>query len=262
MRDIGSVFEYFNGASFPDYTGEDASAADQVDGTEWNAIMIDDYIWGWTQNILDKVGMIPDGNAESSSASQIVDALALALSPVGCEMMWNRSDDPASITYGTQTVKARFLILDGSYVLAADYADLVTACGTTNSTENAARHTASAGYYRTSDVGGTTPDVAGAYFWLPDSQGYGVRGITTDTAVDPDATRLMGELQNDAFQGHWHNIVNSTATGSGIGVVIGVTGISDSTKVLAPVTDGVNGTPRTAIETRMKNRAVKFAVRY
>lgn len=76
----------------------------------------------------------------------------------------------------------------------------------------------------------------------------------------------FGDAQADAFQGHWHRINDGSSNyGYGQTNFIGGTshyGISysfaSSPYVKAPYTDGVNGTPRTASETRPVNYAVKI----
>ena len=70
-----------------------------------------------------------------------------------------------------------------------------------------------------------------------------------------------GTLQNDALQGHAHSYYRPTggaSYGGGSGDDIAITPGS-TTEAL--VTDGVNGTPRTANETRMKNLGVKAYMR-
>ncbi len=95
-----------------------------------------------------------------------------------------------------------------------------------------------------------------------------LRGI--DSTGTNDTTRTAGNLQADAFQGHWHNLGNSstgnastargTVTGSGSYKAVldnGSTGIDVNTAI-TPITDGTNGTPRIAPETRPKNVAVLY----
>jgi len=85
-----------------------------------------------------------------------------------------------------------------------------------------------------------------------------------------DANRPFGLEQMDAMQGHFHT---STVTG-GNGVLIGNgAGIYGATannwstsnvgvSVTGPTTDGVNGTPRTATETRPRNYSLMPIIRY
>ena len=96
------------------------------------------------------------------------------------------------------------------------------------------------------------------------ARGRFLRGIDTNAeGVDPDGTRTAGNTQADAFQGHKHAFVfNWVASGGNVDVVNTWTGswakISEPTGT--PVSDGTNGTPRTASETRPKNVAVTYCV--
>ncbi|MDN5069532.1 phage tail protein [Aliarcobacter butzleri] len=70
----------------------------------------------------------------------------------------------------------------------------------------------------------------------------------------PDS-RGVASYQNDAFQGHRHTFAGTIASMYGAGEREAYrTGSSNS--VTSPITDGTNGTPRTANETRPKNIAV------
>lgn len=134
-----------------------------------------------------------------------------------------------------------FLYCDGSAVSRTAYADLFAKIGTT---------------YGVGD-GSTT-------FNLPDFRGYFPRGFDDGRGVDTG--RVFGASQDDSFQGHWHELFGSGQYGSTAGSSINndaSTGVLQSnSRVQDPVTDGVNGTPRVAGETRPKNIAVKFYIRY
>lgn len=76
--------------------------------------------------------------------------------------------------------------------------------------------------------------------------------------------RDAGSYQEDAFQGHFHTSSGYTnSTGGGVVPYAGTggsTGIDNFAET--PTTDGVNGTPRTADETRSKNVAYYVYIRY
>ena len=72
----------------------------------------------------------------------------------------------------------------------------------------------------------------------------------------PDS-RSVGSYQYDAFQGHYHSIFATNTTHFMPGGSAGAytpTGYEGA--VVEPISDGTNGTPRTATETRPKNIAV------
>lgn len=80
---------------------------------------------------------------------------------------------------------------------------------------------------------------------------------------DPSSSRPLGSYQADAFQGHWHDQWYNSSLGrpaqeTGTAKVIGIDNPNDSlaganNSIRDPQSDGVNGEPRTASETRPEN---------
>ena len=130
------------------------------------------------------------------------------------------------------------------------------------------------------------PDPDKAY--LPDLLGRFARGLDTTAAQDrdPGATlpasniddrrlgrdgatevgAVLGSVQEDAFQGHWHaqSPLAMYISGSG-GEVAGSYGgyrRNVSTNVRDPISDGTGITPRTSTETRPANVAVNYLIKY
>lgn len=140
-----------------------------------------------------------------------------------------------------------WLKANGAAVSRVTYADLFTAIGTTFGAGN----------------GSTT-------FNLPDLRGYFIRGWVDDGTVD--SGRSFGSTQTDAFQGHKHTASNNLAYQLGAdGVIDGVSNVvandasyasMQSLMSATPVTDGTNGTPRTATETRPVNVALLACIKY
>lgn len=103
-------------------------------------------------------------------------------------------------------------------------------------------------------------------FNLPDLRGEFIR--VWDAGRGVDTNRGFGAEQLDAFQGHFHGAFTSGgntglassggsftfATGGNAATAVGVT-------VTSPTSDGTNGTPRTAAETRPRNQTVSAFIR-
>ena len=143
------------------------------------------------------------------------------------------------------TVPAGFLELDGSAQSIAMYPDLAAYLGTT--------------YSKGAEAAGE--------FRLPDTRGEFLRGWDHGRGID--AGRALGSAQQDAMQGHWHNVVAGN-TGSVKGLLGGnetagtnfMNDIAPSGgRVTSPASDGVNGAPRTANESRPRNLAVMWCIK-
>ena len=102
---------------------------------------------------------------------------------------------------------------------------------------------------------------------IPDARGQFLRGWSDDASVDPDGPRAPGSGQEDKMQGHRHEdgdgweTVNMYA-GTGGAMLYKQNGIGSTANLIAdPISDGVNGTPRTGLETRPKNIAVNMFIK-
>jgi len=96
---------------------------------------------------------------------------------------------------------------------------------------------------------------------LPDPRGRAIRAL--DSGAGIDSGRAIGTLQADAMQGHWHNVFANQSTGTAYGWAgDALTGSAASRGTArAIITDGVNGTPRIAAETRMTNIALLACIK-
>ncbi|WP_241068299.1 phage tail protein [Achromobacter insuavis] len=98
------------------------------------------------------------------------------------------------------------------------------------------------------------------YFKLPDLRGEFIRGWDDGRGID--SGRAFGTAQSDAFQGHRHRFINGSGyIGSGTYGAGFSSNAVDDTKVLDAISDGVNGTPRTANETRPRNVALLACIK-
>jgi microcystin-dependent protein len=136
-----------------------------------------------------------------------------------------------------------WLAADGSAVSRSTYAALFSAIGTT---------------YGAGD-GSTT-------FALPDLRGIFVRGSGSQTISGITYNKTFAAKEGDAFQGHRHGLSNANTHWRNLGGVFGLnTSGFSSTFDLAitdPTTDGTNGTPRTASETRPANIAMLYCIKF
>lgn len=95
-------------------------------------------------------------------------------------------------------------------------------------------------------------------FTLPDLRAEFIRSWDDSRGVD--SGRTLGSGQLDAFQGHFHSIPVRATGGLG-GSNTGETSNGASVTGV-PSTDGTNGTPRTAAETRPRNIALLACIKY
>lgn len=100
-------------------------------------------------------------------------------------------------------------------------------------------------------------------FNIPPAGGYFLRFASSGSSIDPSGPRSPGSTQTDAMQGHKHShnlpspVGGVTGATAGVGTS-GTLGNTSSTTLAigSPTTDGTNGTPRTATETRAINVAM------
>lgn len=100
---------------------------------------------------------------------------------------------------------------------------------------------------------------------IPDARGLVLRGKNNgrgDGAQNPDGDLALGTFQNDAMQGHAHRSSNAYAGNPGGGANAGGSFLTLSQVTVDQlISDGANGTPRTASESRMKNVTVNHFIR-
>lgn len=108
---------------------------------------------------------------------------------------------------------------------------------------------------------------SGANFNVPDCRGMFIRGFDQGRGEDSEV-RVIGSTQTDTMQGHKHASVRRATTFTAGGTSDGddITSTVDDTltysRVGTAITDGTNGTPRVSAETRSKNIALPFIIKY
>lgn len=155
------------------------------------------------------------------------------------------------LTMATINCPAGYLKADGSLIDKTEYSALYAVMG---------------------NIHGTS----GNSFNLPDYRGRFLRMVDETANRDPNkgsrtamnsggnSGNLVGSVQSDAFQGHKHGGIPNTYMAQP-GVTNSVhnelwqNGDKDSG---VPVSDGVNGTPRTSSETRPINAYVLYCIKY
>lgn len=155
------------------------------------------------------------------------------------------------IQHAGASAPAGYLACNGSAVSRSTYAALFGVIATT---------------YGVGD-GSTT-------FNLPDARGLvmvgaGAHGTMTRANGAAYNGGVLGATRNDQLQGHWHdNKISGSGTAGRRAVTAAGTGNPDNTAVsgdyavTSPVTDGVNGTPRTGDETRPAEIAVLVCIKF
>ena len=99
---------------------------------------------------------------------------------------------------------------------------------------------------------------------LPDLRGIFVRGSGSQTISDITYSGTLGTKQGDAFQGHYHNHTSNARGPNGVAdFASGGSGAWSGANItiLEPKSDGTNGTPRTASETRPANISLLYCIK-
>ena len=163
MFNYGTKFAGLGIGTFPNFAAKNASGPTATDGFPYTADSVNDWI-GFTQDLLNRASLTPNGQAEVSGASQLINAL-----------MRGAAQRPGDLVYtacATTALRAQNRLLDlagqiisitGAYVaLAAN-----VYCG------DAANPTANA-FYKCDASGNRT--TSGAYMKMPDCRGLFIRG--------------------------------------------------------------------------------------
>jgi microcystin-dependent protein len=161
-------------------------------------------------------------------------------------------------TFAGASAPAGWLLCDGAAVSRTTYADLFTAISTV---------------YGVGDNSTT--------FNVPDMRETLIVGVGTRGAgVTAHDTYTLGQFKDDQEQGHFHNFnigtvannanadldttcyaASRSSSGSGHGRTT-ANATPSSIMVIAPITDGTNGTPRTGTTTHGKQIGMNYIIKY
>ncbi|MFN8369566.1 MAG: tail fiber protein [Bacteriovoracaceae bacterium] len=164
--------------------------------------------------------------------------------------------------FGGTTVPSGYLLCDGTSYLRTTYADLYSAIGCAFGCADGTHF--------------NVPDLRGRFLRGTDDMGSGAAARDPDRAartamnVGGNTGNNVGSYQDDAFQGHWHDVrmesPDYSIGTSGLGGAGGGGNLeySYAQNVTAKTikSDGTNGTPRSTSESRPKNVYVNFIVRF
>ncbi len=166
--DSNAAFVNTDGAAFPANKSVNATGPTAVDGTEFVKLMIDNYMFGRQQALLNFASIIPNGSVEEDGDSQELEALKNGFSAPGEAVDWYGNVDPATLGH-------KILLLEGQGVLVADFPDLVAATYVGDGDNPTA-----VAFYRADDAAGTIRNIAGVYFILPDATGFYPRYVSEE----------------------------------------------------------------------------------
>ena len=179
-------------------------------------------------------GTIVDADVSASAAiaaSKLSTAAQQALLPAGAVMPFAMNSTPSG-----------WLVANGDAVSRSNYATLFAAISTTHGAGD----------------GSTT-------FNLPDLRGIFVRGSGSQEISGITYNKTFATKEGDAFQGHQHAVTHNAQVAIASYAFQGGNGanlVPATIQIGNPTTDGANGTPRTAVETRPANIALLYCIKF
>lgn len=194
----------------------------------------DSDLWGGQLN--DNLDTIDE---ELKAVSDKADANETDIDSLTTTVNANLTPAGSVSAYAGETIPSGWVECNGQSLNRTTYATLFAAIGT---------------LYGSAD---------GATFKVPDLRGYFIRGKDGGRGVDPDSSRAVGSTQQDAFQGHEHQMRPnpSYATPTVPNCFWEVGGPNTPYTTGAIVEKSGYGAPRYAAETRPKNIAMKYIIK-
>jgi len=151
------------------------------------------------------------------------------------------------VMYGAAAAPTGWLLCDGAAISRTTYAALFAVIGTTFGAGDGSTT------FNVPDMRGIFPRGAGTSGKLTNANGVAFSGT-------------LGTYQNDKMQGHKHTqryqLVTNRASGTYNWYSVNGPVDTNGGDTTGPVTDGVNGVPRTGAETNPANLALTFIIKY
>jgi hypothetical protein len=191
MFDYGTKFAGLGYGVFPNFAAKNASGPTATDGFPYTADSVNDWI-GFTQDLLYRAGLIPNGNAEAAGSSQLINALMRGAAQ-------RPGDFVMTAIPQERMAENRILLLAGQISsITGEYSRLAA-----NVYVGDAANPDAAAFYKCDAAG--VRSISGAYMKMPDARGVGVRGAGVNSEhLRADGTpydgKSIGEHIPDAIQ--------------------------------------------------------------
>jgi microcystin-dependent protein len=176
---------------------------------------------------------------------------------VGGERIYFTTDGALPTGLAIDTTYWVTRINDNTFKLSTTFANYVAGTWIETTSAGSGTHTLVWAPYGVASVSNfLVPDFRGVFL-----RGAGTHGSLTN-ANGAAFVGVVGVQQNDKMQGHKHNYRNpvDTTTPGGVASATHVTA-TEGTATTDPVTDGINGTPRTGAETNPVNIGVSYIIK-
>jgi hypothetical protein len=200
--------------------------------------------------------VVTDGEV---TAAKLASAVQQLLVPAGAVQAFARSTAPSGwLAANGSTIGSAS---SGATSASADYSALFAVLWD-NWTNTDLPILDSAGAASTRGASASADFAANKRLPLPDLRGIFVRGSGSQTISGITYNKTFAAKEGDAMQGHRHTYGGGYSTYNVVGGGSGIFGAPSTETTNDPVSDGTNGTPRTASETRPANIAMLYCIKF
>jgi hypothetical protein len=167
MFNYGTKFAGLGFGTFPTFAAKNASGPTATDGFPYTADSVNDWI-GFTQALLNRAGLTPNGNAEVDGASQLVTALTRGAGHTPGILVQTAISQE-------KMAQNRLLLLAGQIIdITGAYAEMAA-----NVYVGDAQNPSAEAFYKCGQDGAR--DINGSFMKLPDCRGIFLRGAGSQT---------------------------------------------------------------------------------